>query len=169
MKATPPNCLRVFDVNLRPPFWTAEVLLQSLELATVVKLNDLELPVVAELLSLGGSVQHQLRGIRERCGLRLVALTLGDRGSVLVDKWTESTQPAVPVAVADTVGAGDAFTAALTVGLLADRPLDEILRLAARVAAYVCEHPGGTPHLPLPIRQLFAFDRAHASETESSK
>jgi len=166
--ATPPRCLRVLDINLRPPFWTADVLHESLELATVVKLNDQELPVIAGLLSIGGSVEQQLHAIRSRFRLRVVALTLGARGSVLVDERTESVQPAVPVVVADTVGAGDAFTAALTVGLLASRPLDEIHRLAARVAAYVCEQPGGTPHLQPEIRQLFKFDRTHTAETGSS-
>jgi fructokinase len=166
VKETPAGCLRIFDVNLRPPFWTPDVLLQSLKLATVVKVNDQELPALAELLAIGGSVDEQLRSIRRRYGLQVVALTMGNRGSILVDERGESKQPALPVTVADTVGAGDAFTAALTVGLLAGRPLDNVHRLAARAAAHVCEQPGASPHLPSEFRQQFASNPARVSETE---
>jgi fructokinase len=167
VKETPPGCLRIFDVNLRPPFWTADVVLQSLELATIVKVNDQELPSLAGLLAIGGSVDEQLRSIRRRYGLQVVALTMGNRGSILVNERGESAQPAIPVTVADTVGAGDAFTAALTVSLLAGRPLDDVHRLAAHVAAYVCEHQGASPHLPSDIRQLFAFKPGQMSGTGS--
>ena len=165
--ATPPQSLRVFDVNLRAPFWTPDILLQSLERATVVKLNEHELPALAELLSLGGTVEEQLHAIRKRYRLHIVALTRGDRGSILADERGVSVEPAIPVTVADTVGAGDAFTAALTVGLLASRPLDEVHRLAAEVAAFVCEQPGATPRLPPEIHQLFAFDRRPGSGSSS--
>src|SRR5262249_8257060 len=90
-----------------------------------------------------------------RYALRLVALTRGGRGSLLVGEEGRSEEPAVAVEVADTVGAGDAFTAALTLGLLQGRPLDEINRLAAEGAAVVCTQPAGTPELPLSLRQRF--------------
>jgi len=167
VQAAPATCLRVFDINLRPPFWTKDVLLESLQRATVVKLNDQELLTLAGLLALGGSVEAQLHAVRRRYGLRLVALTMGNRGSILVDERGESVQTALLVSLADTVGAGDAFTAALTVGLLSGRTLDDVHRLAARVAAYVCEHRGATPHLPTDIRQLFAFNSARVSGTGS--
>lgn len=67
--------------------------------------------------------------------------------------WSE--RPGQPVKLADTVGAGDAFTAALALGLLAAWPLDDIHRRAADLAAYVCSQPGGTPELPQPLRAPF--------------
>jgi fructokinase len=154
--ASRPGALRIFDVNLRPPYVKPEVVRASLELATVLKLNDEELPMLATMLGLGDAEDRQLDELIRRYALRLVALTRGRRGSLLVGAEGRSEQPAVAVKVADTVGAGDAFTAALALGLLHGRPLDEINRLAAEVAAFVCTQPGGTPELPLALRQRFA-------------
>ena len=86
--------------------------------------------------------------LADRFGLRLVALTRGARGGLLLAQDAWSDHPGRPVAVSDTIGAGDAFTAALVVGYLAGRPLDEINRHANDVAAFVCSQPGGTPALP---------------------
>jgi fructokinase len=147
--ATQPDCVRVLDINLRPPFWTDEVILESLPLANVLKLNDAELPVLARLLALSGSQIEQLRQLQNRYKLRLVALTRGESGSVLLDEHgNPDEQPGRSVIVADTVGAGDAFTAALAVGLLQQRPLNEVHRRAADIAAFVCSQPGATPKLP---------------------
>jgi fructokinase len=146
--ASRPGALRIFDVNLRPPFVQPEVVGASLELANVLKLNDQELPVLAAMLGLGGTEERQLDGLVRRYALRLVALTSGGQGSLLVGVGDRSERPAVPVNVADTVGAGDAFTAALALGLLHGWPLGETNRLAAEVAAFVCSRPGGAPELP---------------------
>jgi fructokinase len=146
--ATQPDCVRVLDINLRPPFWTDEVILESLPLANVLKLNDAELPVLARLLDLSGSQIEQLRQLQNRYKLRLVALTRGESGSALLDEHGNlDEQPGRSVIVADTVGAGDAFTAALAVGLLQRRPLSEVHHRAADVAAYVCSQPGATPRI----------------------
>lgn len=143
LKTTRPQCLRLFDINLRPPFWTNDVLLESLELATALKLNDEELPVVASLLSLTGSDQQIMQHLIDRYALQFVALTRGARGAALLHSngyWNELPSP--PTQVVDTVGAGDAFTAALTLGLIADMPHEEILQRAIHVAAHVCTQPG---------------------------
>jgi fructokinase len=151
--ASDPDALRIFDINLRPPFVQPEVIRASLELATVLKLNNQELPVLAAMLGPDGTEEQQLDELVRRYSLRLIALTRGGQGSLLVGAKGRSEQPAVAVQVVDTVGAGDAFTAALVVGLLNGLPLEESNRLAAEVAAFVCTRPGGTPELLPDLRR----------------
>lgn len=151
----PVAALRCFDVNLRPPFVQREVIAASLEQANVLKLNDQELPVLATMFGLGATEEGQLTELRRRYGLRLIALTRGAQGSLLVGEAGRSEQPAVTVEVADTVGAGDAFTAALVLDMLHGWPLDETHRRAAEVAAFVCTQPGGAPELPAVPRERF--------------
>lgn len=149
VSSTPLTSLRVFDVNLRPPFWTAEAVLRSLELANILKLNDEELPVIAGLLKIDGDSENILRQLMERYALKLAALTRGANGSLLLSESGEiSDLPGKPTKVVDTVGAGDAFTAAMIVGLLTNRTLSDLHHWAAEVAAYVCSHAGATPRLP---------------------
>lgn len=141
--ATRPDALRVFDINLRQSFYSREVIETSLALANVLKLNDAELPVIEEMFALRG-----IETIAVRFDLRAVALTRGAAGSALWADGARVEHPGVPATVRDTIGAGDSFTAALTLGLLAGRPLDRILDHANRVAAYVCSQSGATPPLP---------------------
>jgi fructokinase len=140
--------LRVLDVNLRQQYYSRAVIEQSLRLANVFKLNDAELPILAELLELGQGTQEQVQRLAESFGLQLVALTRGAQGSLLYQAGGWSEAPAQPIQVVDTVGAGDAFTAALVMGLLYQMDLDEIHAAAAEVAGYVCSCPGATPALP---------------------
>ncbi|MEI8194838.1 MAG: carbohydrate kinase [Phycisphaerae bacterium] len=156
LQATRPDAIRVFDINLRQSFHTPEIIKESLELANVLKLNDEELPLLARALELpapaAGDAAAEtafFKQLSQRHNLKLIALTRGNRGSTL---WSytgpaveTSTIPAETVAVVDSVGAGDAFTAALVVGLLAARPLAVIHRQASRLAAYVCTQAGATP------------------------
>lgn len=146
--AAPVAALRVFDINLRQHFYSREIVEESLRLANALKLNDTELPVLAAMFGLGGSVREQLATLAERFGLRAVALTRGAHGSLLLAGGAWSEHAGLTVKVVDSVGAGDAFTAAMALGLLAGRPLDEINRHANEVAAYVCSQPGATPVLP---------------------
>lgn len=143
-----PGALRMFDVNLRAPFIDPAVIECSLVLANALKLNDQELPVLAAMFGLPTDARSAIAGLARRFDLALVALTRGSSGSLLFADGAWSDHPGVPVEVHDTVGAGDAFTAALVVGRLAGRPLDEINRHASEVAAYVCSQPGGSPALP---------------------
>ena len=151
--AVPSPALRILDINLRPPFWSSDIVRDSLPLANIVKCNDAELPVVAELLGLTGSPESILRQLVDRHALRLAALTRGAKGSLLVTAdGAASDLPGTPVTVIDTVGAGDAFTAAVTLGLLAGWPLSKLHAHAERVAAYVCTQPGGAPPIPADLR-----------------
>ena len=154
--ATAARALRIFDVNLRPPFYSSEVLEQSLRLANVLKLNDTELPVLASLFGAGGSPEAQLEGLARRFDLRVVALTRGARGSLLRGPAGWADHPGLAAEVVDTVGAGDAFTAALALGLLLDWPLDRTNTLANEVACHVCGCAGATPSLPPHLVAMFA-------------
>ncbi len=143
-----PDCLRIFDVNLRQHYYSREVVEKTLRAVDVLKLSDDEWPVIADLLGHNREEERGLRQMIKTFDLRLVALTRGKNGSTLVDANQTLHLRGEPVRVADTIGAGDAFTAALAMGLLQGRPLAEIHRHASAVAAYVCTQPGATPRLP---------------------
>jgi fructokinase len=154
VRATAAESLRVLDVNLRPPFWNPRVLVESLELANVLKLNDTELPILAEVLRMRGDDDALLEQLVERFSLKLVALTRGAAGAVLLSASGErSDLPAPATVVADTVGAGDSFTAALVIGLLSGLPLSTINAWGNRVAAFVASQSGATPHLPAELHR----------------
>ena len=149
LRATPAKCLRVLDINLRPPFWNEAVVLQSLQLANVLKVNDAELSVLADVLGWRGADHELLQQLVDRFSLQVVALTRGSAGALLLSESGESSDlPGQPTVVADTVGAGDSFAAALVVGLLSGLPLATINAWGNRVAAFVSSQPGATPHFP---------------------
>lgn len=154
LRATRRECLRVFDINLRQSYYSRVVIEGSLRAADVLKLNDAELPVVTDLLGITApDAATAAREMMSRYPLRLVALTRGPHGSALFarDGAAEDHSGFPAAQLADTVGAGDAFTAALVVGLLAGRPLARINAAANRLAAYVCTRPGATPPIPAPL------------------
>lgn len=146
--ATREGCLRVFDVNLRQHYYTAEGIRDSLRAANVLKINDEELPVVAALLGVNGEAQEQLQRLLEQFSLRLAVLTCGGRGALMLTPEDSHFCEPPAVNVVSTVGAGDSFTAAVVMGLLARKPLEEINRHANAVAAYVCSQRGAVPPLP---------------------
>lgn len=146
--ATPFQALRVFDVNLRKGFYSETIIKQSLEIANVVKLNEHELAVLSTMLRLRGGTNQKMEQLSYDFDLKLVALTRGEKGSLLFQAGNCSDLPGGQVAVVDTVGAGDAFTAALVMGLLNRFSLDVIHRTAAEIASFVCSQSGATPILP---------------------
>lgn len=168
LRAAKPASWRVFDINLRQDFYTREVIENSLALANVLKLNEAELLVLATMFDLQGSVKAQLRTIAKQFSLKVVALTRGPRGSVLYanESWSECEPE--PIRVNDTVGAGDAFTAALVMGLLLGMDLDQVNRAAGEVARYLCSCHGATPPLPQKLRALFAERNARIRSANES-
>src|SRR5215510_4435415 len=154
VRATPASCFRVLDINLRPPFWNEEIVLQSLQLANVLKLNDAELLVLADMLRWSGADLELLQRLVDRFSLRLVSLTRGAEGAVLLSESGEQSDlPGQTTVVVDTVGAGDSFAAALVIGLLSGLPLAKINAWGNRVAAFVSSQPGATPHIPHYLRR----------------
>lgn len=148
VRAVPLSALRVLDVNLRKPFCNDNVILESLAIANVLKLNDAELPLVAELCECFGSMTDILRQLSDRYHLRCVAVTRGDSGAIVLAGEVFSDLPGIKVDVVDTVGAGDAFTAALILGLLGGKDIQEVNRRAIEVASFVCSQAGATPAFP---------------------
>jgi fructokinase len=146
--AMKPEALKLFDINLRQNFYSAELLRRSLEHCTILKISDEELPVLADLFALPGNVEEQLRTLIEMFSLRLVAYTRGGQGSLLLGRDGYHEHPGFPVEAINTVGAGDSFTAALCMGLLDQRSLAEVNEQANRIAAFVCTQDGATPELP---------------------
>jgi fructokinase len=155
LAATPADALRILDVNLRQQFYSRSIIESSLALANVLKLNDTELPLLASLFHLSGDAHAQLAQMADRWQLRAIACTRGAHGSVLYANGVWSEHPGIATHVVDTVGAGDSFTAAMTIGLLAGWALDEINAQANVVASFVASQAGATPTLPANITAPF--------------
>jgi fructokinase len=160
LQAAPPAALRIFDINLRQNFWSRELIEHSLESADVLKLNDEELPVVAGLFGLAGEEPRQLARLAAQFNLAAVALTKGARGSSLLIHGEFVNQSGSSLTIADTIGAGDSYTAALAIGLLSSRKPAEIITCAHALADYVCTQPGAMP--PLPPALVASFRSMHA-------
>ena len=152
LACTASSTLKVFDMNIRQNFYTPELLQQSMGLADVVKLNDDELELISGMQGLTGDEVTRLRSLVAAFGLRLIVLTRGGKGSLLVTRDAISDHPGVAAEVVDTIGAGDSFTAATVVGLLQGKSLDEINDHANRVAAWVCSQRGAMVALPVELR-----------------
>jgi fructokinase len=175
---TKSNCVRVFDVNLRPPFYSSEVIQESLELATVMKMNDAEVSQVLGLLGLPANDYDDPAGLR--CGaerlldefptLHMVAITRGSHGSLLVTRDAAHEHPGVPTKVADTIGAGDAFTAAMTTYLMRGADLSTISEAGNRWGAWVASQAGGMPQLPadLPARMKSIVEHGPAARRHAA-
>ena len=146
LSATRKDAVRVFDVNLRQAFFSADVLSASAERADILKLNHEELPIVVRALS--GSYLNELQAaqwLRSRFGLDLVCVTRGATGSLLVTSNTDNEHPGYPVTVADTVGSGDAFTATLVHHYLRGSSLASMNDAANLMGSWVASKSGATP------------------------
>jgi fructokinase len=133
-------------VNLRQSFYSGDILAESMKLADIVKLNQEELQAVVKLL--GHSFQDDERAahwLRDTYNLQLVCVTRGAKGSLLVGGSETSQHPGCRVVVADTVGAGDAFTAALVYHYLRRASLATLNEAANRMGAWVASQIGATP------------------------
>jgi fructokinase len=158
---TSSDCVRVFDVNLRTPFYSSEVLQESLELATVVKMNDAEVPEVLGLLGLAGDESTDsgaLRGGARRLldefpSLKMVAVTRGGHGSLLITRELWDEHPGISIRVEDTIGAGDAFTAAMTHYLLRGASLRTLNEAGNRWGSWVASQSGAMPPLPEEVKR----------------
>lgn len=140
------DAVRIFDVNLRQAFYTREVLAESMKLADIVKLNHEEVPIVMRMLGLAHLDDvASASALVESQGLKLVCITRGCRGSVLLDRRTVDEHPGYRVRIADTIGAGDAFTAALVSEYLLGASLPRMNETANRMGAWVASRVGAMP------------------------
>ncbi|GAO28477.1 carbohydrate kinase family protein [Geofilum rubicundum] len=143
------NALKVFDINLRQSFYNQAIIVDSLKMANVLKINEEELVRVAELLEIKvaeeGLICQTLMGDYD---LNIVVLTRGENGSFVFSKNETSFLETPKVEVADTVGAGDSFTGAFVAGLLNGNDIAQAHKRAVEVSAYVCTQKGAMPVLP---------------------
>lgn len=146
LHAVSPDAVKVFDVNLRQAYYSQEVLAESMRMADIVKLNDEELPRIMSLAKFPHkdelSSAHRLISAYD---LRLVCITRGGRGSLLVRGQDASEHRGFRVRVADTVGSGDAFTAGLVHEYLHGASLDLMNEVANLVGAWVASEVGAMP------------------------
>ena len=143
------DVLRIYDINLRTPFYSKEVVDLSLSAANVLKVNDEELPILANYYNLPQiSPLEQCELLRQRFDLRLVIYTCGANGSYVISEEGVSSQPTPKVLVVDTVGAGDSFTASFCAALINGFPISEAHAIAVKVSAFVCTQQGAMPILP---------------------
>lgn len=138
---------RVVDINLRPPFFDVETIRDSIRLASILKLSDEELAEVrsACIVTAANNDETMLRGLLQFGELDMVLMTRGANGAVLVTRDSMIDQAGIPTTVTDTVGAGDAFTAAFLISELQGKPHKVSLRRACEVAAVACAHSGAIP------------------------
>lgn len=141
--------LRIFDVNLRQKFFSPKLLRKSFNLANIVKLNHEELPVIAEIFEIKAlNPLETARRLLEKFGLKLICVTRGANGSILVTKQEVSENAGLKVQVKDTIGSGDAFTAALAHGILHGWELNETNEFANKIGAFVASKTGAMPSFP---------------------
>jgi len=162
--------LRVFDINLRQNWYSKEIIEESLNRCNVLKINDEEIVKVAKMLDLGDirdinlaqteseallqpvDFEDQIRDLIRIYDLDMVVLTCGAYGSYVVTPTEMSFQGTPKVTVADTVGAGDSFTATFVACILNGKPLKVAHETAVRVSAFVCTQHGAMPIIPEDIK-----------------
>lgn len=146
--------LKIFDINLRQNFYTKEVLCDSMRRCNILKINDEELVTISRIFGYPGiDLQDKCWILLAKYNLKMLILTCGTNGSYVFAPGVVSFQETPKVPVADTVGAGDSFTATFTAAILAGKPMTEAHKLAVEVSAYVCTQSGAMPELPEVLKE----------------
>lgn len=143
------DSLIVFDVNLRQGFYNKEILCKSMQNCNILKINDEELITVSRMFGYPGiDLQDKCWILLGKYNLKMLILTCGINGSYVFTPGNVSFQPTPKVEVADTVGAGDSFTAAFIASILKRKSVTEAHTIAVKTSAYVCTQKGAMPILP---------------------
>ncbi len=146
LKTIRPETTRVFDVNLRQAFYSAQILADSAKQADIIKLNHDELPTVVQLLGFPFHDEDSAaQWLLNTFHIKLVCITRGAGGSLLVSEYAKHEHPGIQVQVADTVGSGDAFTAALVYHYLRRASLAGMNEAANQMGSWVARQTGATP------------------------
>ena len=144
---------RVFDVNLRQGFYDKEILCNSMKRCNILKINDEELIAVSRMFEYPGiDLEDKCRALLSEYGLEILILTCGVNGSYVFTRENVSFVNTPKIEVADTVGAGDSFTAKFISAILKGKSIREAHELAVEVSAYVCTQNGAMPELPISIK-----------------
>ena len=151
------DTLRIFDINLRQSFYTKEILCDSFRRCNILKINDEELVTISRMFGYPGiDLQDKCWILLAKYDLKMLILTCGVNGSYVFTPGNVSFIETPKVNVADTVGAGDSFTAAFTAAILCGRPVSEAHQLAVETSAYVCTQQGAMPVLPQTLTEKLA-------------
>ncbi len=140
---------KIFDINLRQGFYTKDILCDSFHRCNILKINDEELVTVSRMFGYPGiDLEDKCWILLAKYNLKMLILTCGVNGSYVFTPGAISFVKTPKVEVADTVGAGDSFTAAFCASILKGKPVNEAHRLAVDVSAFVCTQNGAMPDLP---------------------
>ena len=149
LSATPDDCMKIFDINLRQSFYTKEVIDESLHLCNVLKINDEELVVIGRMFGYPGlDMQDKCWLLLGKYNLDILVLTCGVNGSYVFTPGSMSFYETPKVEVADTVGAGDSFTGTFCACILKGKSVADAHRIAVDASAFVCTQKGAMPKLP---------------------
>lgn len=141
-----PDALRVLDLNLRPPFATPSVVHFALRRAHLLKLNDSELGTITQRRVRGRrDLERAARELGDAHAIERICVTAGAAGAGLLWDGEWYWESGRRVTVQDTVGAGDAFLAALLSATLRDGAPRKALAAACRIGEFVATQPGATP------------------------
>jgi fructokinase len=150
LDATPEDCIKICDINLRQQFFSKEILEESFKRCNILKINDEELVVVTRMFGYQDLDDAKIcEKMVKEYNLQMLVLTCGTNGShVFTADGKHSFQQTPKVEVADTVGAGDSFTGSFCAAILNGKPVEEAHRIAVEVSAYVCTQNGAMPKYP---------------------
>ena len=149
LDATPDDCLKIFDINLRQQFFTKEIIQESIRRCNILKINDEELVLIGRMFGYPGlDIENKCWLILGKYNLDMLVLTCGTNGSYVFTPGAVSFQETPKVTVADTVGAGDSFTGSFVGSILNGKSVPEAHRTAVRVSAFVCTQNGAMPVVP---------------------
>ena len=140
---------KIFDINLRQGFYTKEILCNSMRKCNILKINDEELVTVSRMFGYPGiDLQDKCWILLAKYNLKMLILTCGVNGSYVFTPGEVSFVETPKVEVADTVGAGDSFTAAFVASILKGLPIPDAHKIAVETSAFVCTQNGAMPALP---------------------
>ncbi|MEX0772951.1 MAG: carbohydrate kinase [Balneolales bacterium] len=156
LNSVPPDCLKILDLNLREPFYDDDIIETSIRKADILKLNESEFNLLGNMFS----TENLQRWLFENYNINIICLTKGKEGSELITRNSHFIEPRykIDTGKGDSVGVGDAFTAALTHQILRDKPLDEALKSANRYAAHIAAKTGAMPDVPELVTQSVLND-----------
>ena len=150
LDATPKDCMKIFDINLRQNFYTREVIQESMQRCNILKINDEELVTIGRMFGYPGlDIENKCWLILGKYNLDMLVLTCGTNGSYVFAPGQMFFRETPKVQVADTVGAGDSFTGAFCSAILTGKTIAEAHKLAVEVSAYVCTQNGAMPKVSI--------------------
>lgn len=152
LSCVPDTAVKLYDINLRQHYYSSELIETLLKRANMFKINIDEMAVIRPLFNLNGTDEEVCRALMRRYNLKYVIFTAGEKFSTVYapDETSYFETPAVKVA--DTVGAGDSFSAAFVYSLLTGKSLQQAHQTAIKVSAFVCTREGAWPKYEADIK-----------------